>query len=215
MSESLALLARCVVIGVAVAAPVGAIGVLCIQRTLAGGWHAGVATGLGVATADALYASVAAFGVSAISSTLVSAQTPLRVAGGIALIYLGARSAIGAWRTTAGSPASAPPPPAVSMRSVFALYGSAVALTLTNPMTIMAFVAVFAGAGLSVAPGFGAAATATAGVFVGSLCWWAILVSTVATMRHAIGSRTQRVIGVVSGAAIAVFGFVALVGALD
>ena len=89
MTDELALFARTFVIGVAVAAPVGAMGVLCAQRTLERGVGAGLATGLGIATADALFAGVAAFGVSALSEALVAWQTPLRIVGGIALVYLG------------------------------------------------------------------------------------------------------------------------------
>ena len=69
VSGSLALFARTFVIGVAVAAPVGATGVLCIQRTLAHGWRAGMSTGAGIATADGTYAALAAFGVAAVGRT--------------------------------------------------------------------------------------------------------------------------------------------------
>ena len=148
MSEPLALLVRMFLIGIAVAAPVGAMGVLCIQRTLDGGWRDGIATGLGIATADAIYAGCAAFGLAALSTVLVTWQTPLRLAGGAILIYLGLRSVMTA--TSRGREASrAEDVPAAPAGS---LYLSAVGLTLTNPMTIMAFGAVFAGAGLVAAP---------------------------------------------------------------
>ena len=81
MPAALPVLARTFLIGIAVAAPVGAMGVLCIQRTLASGWRAGVATGLGIATGDAVYAACAAFGVAALSAWLVAFQTPLRLVG--------------------------------------------------------------------------------------------------------------------------------------
>jgi len=104
-------------IGIAVAAPVGAMGVLCIQRTLARGWRAGFVTGLGIATADAFYAGCAAFGVAALSSLLVARQTPLRLVGGAFLIYLGVRSVMTAAATGAKSSAEegAAPPPATSL----------------------------------------------------------------------------------------------------
>ncbi len=94
MSEASALFARMFVIGIAVAAPVGAMGVLCIQRVLSHGWRAGAATGAGIATADALYAGLAAFGLTVFSQLLVSAQVPLRIVGGLVLIWLGWRAIV-------------------------------------------------------------------------------------------------------------------------
>lgn len=211
MSGLLTLYARMFVIGIAVAAPVGAIGVLCIQRTLARGWRAGMATGLGVATADGLYAAAAAFGVSALSSMLVTWQTPLRVVGGVALIALGLQAAFAPARTADTGTSSASPDSA-SLRATGAarLYASAVALTLTNPMTIMAFGAIFAGAGLAAQPGATSAALATVGVASGSLAWWTVLVSGVAVGRHAVGHRLLTGINVASGVVVALFGAVAL-----
>ena len=92
MSDAVALFGRMFVIGIAVAAPVGAMGVLCIQRTLSHGWRAGAATGAGIATADALFAGLAAFGLTVFSQLLVSAQVPLRIGGGLVLVWLGWRA---------------------------------------------------------------------------------------------------------------------------
>ena len=211
MSDLLTLYARMFVVGIAVAAPVGAIGVLCIQRTLARGWRAGMVTGLGVATADGLYAAAAAFGVSALSSMLVAWQTPLRVVGGVTLIALGLQAAFAPVRTPDAS-ASAASPGSVSLRASSAarLYASAVALTLTNPMTIMAFGAIFAGAGLAAQPGAASAALATLGVASGSLAWWTVLVSGVALGRHTVGHRLLTGINVASGVVVALFGAAAL-----
>lgn len=215
MSDLLTLYARMFVIGIAVAAPVGAIGVLCIQRTLARGWRAGMATGLGVATADGLYAAAAAFGVSALSSILVAWQTPLRVVGGVALIVLGLQAAFAPARTS-DTVASSASPGSTSLDTPGAarLYASAVALTLTNPMTIMAFGAIFAGAGLAAQPGTTSAALATVGVASGSLAWWTVLVSGVALGRHAVGHRLLTGINVASGVVVALFGAAALVSVL-
>ena len=166
MSSFIALYARMFLIGIAVAAPVGAMGVLCIQRTLARGWRTGMATGLGVATADGLYAAMAAFGVGALSSVLVTWQSPLRVVGGVALIALGARTALAPASScvakqlpAASSAPAAAAPAALDAPAAASLYASAVGLTLTNPMTIMAFGAIFAGAGLAAQPGIATAAT--------------------------------------------------------
>lgn len=193
-------------IGLAVAAPVGAMGVLCIQRTLSRGWRTGIATGAGIATADGIYAALAAFGVSALSTLLVAWQTPLRLIGGVALVVLGARAAL----ATARPCDAEEQPAALNGVSAARLYVSAIGLTLTNPMTIMAFGAIFAGAGLAVQPGPASAAIATLGVATGSLGWWTLLVSGVALARHAVGGRILSGINVVSGATLVVFGILAI-----
>jgi putative LysE/RhtB family amino acid efflux pump len=206
VSGSLALFARTFVIGVAVAAPVGAMGVLCIQRTLAHGWRAGMSTGAGIATADGTYAALAAFGVAAVSHWLVALQMPLRIVGGLVLIWLG-------WRAIVTPPAC-DAARAVDSTRLGKLYASAVGLTLTNPMTIMAFAAVFASAGLAAQTGVRAAALATAGVASGSLSWWIVLVTGTALARHAAGDRALVWVNRVSGALVAGFGVVAVVAGI-
>lgn len=203
MTDSVALLVRTFVIGIAVAAPVGAMGVLCIQRTLAHGWRAGLSTGLGIATADAIYAGLAAFGVAAVSAAFVAWQDPLRLVGGAVLVYLGVRSVWGASRVTS----CAEEVPA----SHGSLYASSVALTLTNPMTIMAFGAVFAGAGLTASPSVATAALATLGVGAGSLAWWLTLTGAVTVAKRGLGDVLVRWVTRVSGLVIAAFGVLAIV----
>lgn len=204
MSAAAPLFLRTFVIGIAVAAPVGAMGVLCIQRTLERGWRAGMATGLGIATADALYAGVAAFGVSSIAASLVSWQTPLRIIGGLALIALG----IKAMRTAPACSSESAAGPAAPSRAT--TYLGAIGLTLTNPMTIMAFGAVFASAGLVAQPGLDTALVATLGVGAGSLAWWTALASSVWLARRQAGERLLSGLNRVSGLVIAGFGLVAL-----
>ena len=200
-----ALFARTFIIGIAVAAPVGAMGMLCIQRTLERGWRTGFATGLGIATADGTYAGLAAFGVSALSAALVAWQTPLRLVGGAVLVYLGIRSIL-----ARPAECATESPAAFDRRGVLALYASAVGLTLTNPLTIMAFGAVFASAGLVAQPGLGSAAIATAGVASGSLAWWLVLVTGVFFARRAVGARLVAMVSRVSGAVIVAFGVLAI-----
>jgi putative LysE/RhtB family amino acid efflux pump len=210
MSPLVTLFARTFLIGVAVAAPVGAMGVLCIQRTLARGWRAGITTGLGIATADGTYAALAAFGVAALSAALVAWQTPLRLVGGAILIYLGVRSMLRApvdCNTADASDES-------SAAGHAGAYLSALGLTLTNPMTIMAFGAVFASAGLVAQPGAVFAATATAGIASGSLAWWLVLVTGVSVARVAAGPRLVVAVSRVSGAVIVGFGLLAMVSAV-
>ncbi|MDA2986482.1 MAG: LysE family transporter [Candidatus Nanopelagicales bacterium] len=201
MSDLATLFVRMLIIGIAVAAPVGAMGVLLIQRTLTSGWRSGAATGLGIATADATYAAVAAFGITAISDLLVDYQTPLRLIGGVALLWLG-------WRAFR---APAPTAPSVAQVSHARNFSSAVGLTLTNPLTIMAFAAIFAGAGLVTQPGASAAVVSIAGVALGSLLWWTALILAVSLVRHALSPRAMHAVNRASGVVLAVFGVIAII----
>ena len=205
MSYGVALFARTFVIGILVAAPVGAMGVLCIQRTLGRGARAGLATGLGIATADGMYAAIAAFGLSALSSALVAWQTPLRLVGGAVLVYLGVRAML-----TLPKSASCVSADWLDGRGIAALYGSSVGLTLTNPMTIMAFGAVFASAGLAAQPGVGTAAIATFGVVSGSLAWWVALVMATSRARARVGDKVLAGVSRVSGGLVAALGLIAI-----
>jgi putative LysE/RhtB family amino acid efflux pump len=206
VSPLLELFARTFVIGLAVAAPVGAMGVLCIQRTLHHGWLGGAMTGAGIATADGLYAAVAAFGVAAVSQWLVAWQAPLRIVGGAALLWLG-------WRAFVTPPAHDAARARDSAHAL-TLYASAVGLTLTNPMTIMAFAAVFASAGLVAQPGPTSAIVAMAGVASGSFAWWLALTTGTTLARHAAGDKMLLAVNRVSGAVIAAFGVAAVVAGL-
>lgn len=197
---------RGLLIGFAIAAPVGAIGVLCIRRTLADGQLAGLFTGLGAATADALYGAVAAFGLTGVSSLLVDRQAAIRVTGGIFLLWLG-------WQTWWSRPPdpSAPAPKASLARA----WATTFALTLTNPITIVSFAAVFAGLGLADAPdGWAGSLLMVAGVFLGSVLWWLILTTGVSLLRGWFTPERMVWVNRVSGAVIAAFGVVALVSVI-
>lgn len=200
MNDLLPLFGRTFVIGVVVAAPIGAIGVLCIRRTLSDGWRAGIATGLGVATADGFYAACAAFGLAAVTQTLVAWQTPLRLVGGAALVFLGVR----AWVTAPAETAARP-------KRGAGMYLSAVGLTLTNPATIVAFAAIFAGVGMmGTGAGWVSAAVATAGVIAGSLAWWLLLTSILVRLRGRLNARFMSTVNRVSGAVLVAFGVLAV-----
>ncbi len=203
MGASAELLARMFVIGIVVAAPVGAMGILCIQRVLAHGWRAGVATGAGIATADAGYAALAAFGVTAVSQWLIAYEAPLRILGGLGLVWLG-------WRALRTRPARTAAV-AVDSPRLGVLYSSAVGLTFTNPLTIMAFAAIFAGAGLVAQAGTGSALVVTLGVAIGSLSWWLALSTGVWAVRHAVSDRVMLIVNRVSGGLLMAFGVLALV----
>jgi len=194
---------RGLAIGFGIAAPVGPIGVLCIRRTLADGRAVGFASGLGAATADALYGAVAAFGLTLVSSALVGHGLWLRAIGGLFLCYLGART----WM----APPAATPGPAGRSRGLAAAWASTFALTLTNPTTIISFAAVFAGLGLGGrVGGYGTAALMVLGVFLGSALWWLLLSTGVGLFRSALTRDRLRWVNRGAGAIIAAFGVAAL-----
>jgi threonine/homoserine/homoserine lactone efflux protein len=188
-------------VGLAIAAPVGPIGLLCIRRSLEQGRVAGLATGLGAATADAAYGCVAGLGLTAVSSFLLAHVTWLRLVGGAALCYLGARTFLSAPAQRAAQ---------AGADGLLSAYGSTLLLTLANPMTILSFVAVFAGFGLVRSPSYLAAGTLIAGVFIGSTLWWLFLSTSVAWMRHRISDAWMRTVNRLSGGAIVAFGLYSL-----
>jgi threonine/homoserine/homoserine lactone efflux protein len=193
---------RGLAIGFAIAAPVGAIGLLCIRRTLTDGRLAGFVSGLGAATADALYGAVAALGLTAVSATLVTHQDAVRLVGGLFLVYLGVRTALAAPAVTAS---------AASGRGLAAAYGSTFALTLTNPTTILSFAAVFAGLGLGSSGGErGSAVLMVLGVFLGSALWWLILSGAVGLFRRAMTLERLQWVNRISGGVLVAFGALAL-----
>ena len=153
-------------IGFSIAAPVGPIGLLCIRRAVTEGARAGFVCGLGAATADAAYAFIGGFAMTALARWLVQEQRWFGLAGGLFLIYLGLR-------TLGAKPAHAATAP--GGRSALSAYGSTLLLTLANPMTMVSFAAVFAGLGVAGAASYAAGATLVAGVFAGSALWWLLL----------------------------------------
>jgi threonine/homoserine/homoserine lactone efflux protein len=191
------------VIGFSIAAPVGPIGVLCIRRTLAEGRLHGLVTGLGAATADAIYGAIAGFGLTFISDLLVKQQLWFRLFGGVFLCFLGVRTLL----------AKPSEKPSTEKRTgLFDAYGSTFVLTLTNPVTILSFAAVFAGIGLgSTIVDYGSAGLLVFSVFAGSALWWLILSGSVSLLRKKVTPKVLRWINIVSGAIITGFGIIALI----
>ncbi len=200
----LTFLLRGLAIGFSIAAPVGPIGVLCIRRTLAGGRASGLVSGLGAASADAMYGMVAAFGLTFISSFLIDQKIALRLIGGAFLLYLGVR-------TLRAEPAEQTQAIVKEDSTLIAAYASTFILTVTNPMTIISFAAIFAGLGIASANGnYLTAATLVVGVFLGSALWWLILSGGVAVLRSRVNAFTLRWVNRVSGVVISAFGIIAL-----
>jgi threonine/homoserine/homoserine lactone efflux protein len=190
-------------VGFSIAAPVGPIGLLCIRRTIIGGWRLGLATGMGAATADMVYGIVAAAGLTAVTELLVGARQPLQFAGGAALIWLG----------LAVLRAETPKDRAgATSTGLAAAYATTFLLTLANPATILSFAAVMAGLGAMSASGQTGALVA--GVFLGSALWWLGLSTAVSLVRHRLPEAVLVWINRASGAAIMIFGILALTAAM-
>ncbi|NJL37607.1 MAG: LysE family transporter [Leptolyngbyaceae cyanobacterium RM2_2_4] len=195
-------LGRGLILGFSIAAPVGPIGVLCIRRTLTEGLASGFLSGLGAATADAIYGCIAGFGLTFVADLLVEQTLWIRLIGGLFLCYLGVK-------TILSKPAEA----AISgkSRSLFTAYASTVVLTLTNPATILSFAAVFAGLGLASAGGnYAAAGILVLGVFLGSALWWCLLSGGVSVLRRRFNAEGLQWLNRISGAILLAFGAIAL-----
>ncbi|MFC5354152.1 LysE family translocator [Azospirillum himalayense] len=206
--ETLPALLKGLIIGFSIAAPVGPIGLLCIRRTLADGPAHGFVSGLGAASADAVYGAIAGFGVVLVTDALLGAQVALKLVGGLMLLWLG-------WSTLRARPAER----AADARGGGGLagaYASTFALTLANPATILSFAAVFGGLGVSAGDGSstGVAALLVAGVFTGSAMWWLGLSASVGAFRRRVTPAAMLWINRVSGAVLGVFGIAALASLL-
>ncbi len=195
---------RGLVIGFSIAAPVGPIGVLCIRRTLANGQISGLASGLGAATADALYGCVAGFGLTFVSSLLMDQQMWLRLFGGLFLCYLGIKTLLSKPAQQAAQAGGS---------GLLGSYASTFLLTVTNPLTILSFAAIFAGLGLAnTSRSYSAALVLVAGVFLGSASWWLLLSGGVGLFRDKFNTQGMLWVNRISGVIITVFGMIALGG---
>lgn len=195
--------------GLAVAAPVGPVALLCIRRTLGGGWASGFASGLGVGTADAAYAAVATTGVGLAAILLGPASRWLELGGGVAIAAIGLRTILSA-------PASGAV--AAEMRTgrsgLLRDYLSVLAITLANPPTILSFAALAAALAPARQGGALSVVVLVLGVFLGSATWWTVLTAAVAAVRRRLGRSLLAWTTRVSGAVLVVFGAVAAVLAL-
>jgi threonine/homoserine/homoserine lactone efflux protein len=196
-------LVRGFLIGLSVAAVVGPMSILCIQRTMQRGFRYGLISGFGVASADAIYGSIAGFGLTIIAAFLVHQQEWIRLIGGLFLIYLGGKTLFTKPADRAATIATT--------TSYLTAYLSTLLLTLTNPLTILSFAAIFAGLGV----GGGRNDTGTAlfvvcGVFLGSMLWWCLLTGGVSLFRVKFTSTWLLWINRISGLLIVLFGTLAL-----
>jgi len=192
------------ILGFSIAAPLGPIGLMCIKRTLEGGrWH-GVLSGLGAASADGLYGSLAAFGLAAFLERYTWVQTWTQVLGGAFIIFLGVKFALSKIQTKEalnGAQGS----------GLGKVYITTFLLTMSNPITIFAFLGMFAGAGVQSTSG---AVWLVAGIFSGSMLWWLVL----AQLTHWLGKRMNATVLLwvnrIAGIALVGFGVWSVVSAI-
>jgi len=190
-------------VGFPIAVSPGPLFFLVFRRTLTRGWRSGLISGAGIASGDAIYAALAAFGITALINVLVSQRRWIGLAGGVAIALIGLRTVLTnplpvAPLTGEGEPRR--------RRSLSTDYLSTLTLTLGNPPTILAFVAIFAGLGVRVGPGWPSAVGLVIGVLLGSALWWGMLTGAVAVARKRLSPRVTRAIGVCAGAALLLLG---------
>lgn len=193
---------RGLLIGFSIAAPVGPIGVLCIRRTLTEGRLAGFLSGMGAASADMLYGAIAAFGLTVVQDLLLGQAVWLRLVGGIFLLYLGVRTFLSKPAERAAQ---------TSRGGLLGAYVSTFFLTVTNPLTILSFLAIFAGLRLGETNGdYLSASFMVLGVFLGSAAWWLALSTGVSFLREKFTPALLVWVNRLAGAIIFVFGLMAL-----
>ena len=190
-------------VGILIAAPVGPIALLCMRRTLNGGFRLGFATGMGAVFADAFYGAVAAFGIAAVGDFLIKHDQEFSFGGGIILFVLGWRMIV--LHDPEENWSDKQP------RSYFSAFISSFFLTITNPITVLAFAAMLTlvKVGTSLRD-FNAACILLAGIFGGATLWWLSLSCGIKSIRHRVTASALHKINVYAGFGLIFFGLYAL-----
>jgi threonine/homoserine/homoserine lactone efflux protein len=193
-------------VGLVVAIPIGPVGLLCTQRILASGRMHGLVSGLGAATADVIYSSIVAFGLTIVSDFLVENQMWFRLFAGTFLCLLGARAFL-TKRAKRGAIAD--------KLCHLNNYSSALLLTLSNPMSILVFVGVFAGFGIAGSgSAWGNTIPLVAGVFLGSMFWWIFLSASVGVFHKRLSDGTLLLLTHIFGSILVTLGIAVIVSTL-
>lgn len=196
-----------VIFGLIVTAPLGPLGILCIQRTINRGWLSGLITGVAAAFADIMYAIIAGFGVSVIANFLDENQLTIRIVGGIIVAFLGVRIYM-------SNPAKQFRRQKTQKRTYISDFVSGFLITITNPIVIVFFGAAFASLGLDEAESGKSVILTILGVFMGAVGWWIGLTVLVNIFRDKINLRKLWWINKITGVFVAIFGLVIIVSAL-
>jgi threonine/homoserine/homoserine lactone efflux protein len=202
MIAEITLFLKGLIIGFAMALPIGPIGIICVRKTLTEGKMHGFVIGLGAATADMLYACIAAFGLTMISDLILEQQFWIQLIGGSLLLYIGVKTYL-----------TLPKDPTIpaDKDSLAGSFFYTVFLTLTNPLTIFSFLAVFAAFGFGDGMSLLSATTLVVGVFVGSALWFLVLTMGVTLFRKKLDMRGLKWVNRIAGLLIIITGVVALV----
>jgi threonine/homoserine/homoserine lactone efflux protein len=198
--KALELLIRGIIAGLIIAAPVGPVNVICVQRTIAKGWRSGLISGLGSAAADSIYGSIAAFSITFVIRILVKEEFWIRLVGGCLLILIGVLYYF-------KHPQSLEEHGNESEKKEFV---STFFLTLTNPTTVLSFLVVLSAVGLARNETWWLTSLIVGGIFVGSMLWWVILTGTVNYFRDRFSNRTMLWMNRIAGLAIGAFGLLTI-----
>ncbi|WP_354011026.1 LysE family translocator [Endozoicomonas lisbonensis] len=188
--------------GIAIAAPVGPIGLLCLRRTLNDGRLAGLASGLGAATADGLYGMIVAAGLTA-SGLLDSHAGQLSIAGGLLIAFLGMQGLRSFLKNNKNSEKAAASP---AKTTILAAFSTTFILTIINPMTILMFAGLIAGLNTVVHSESGSAYWLVSGIFLGSTIWWLFLVHIALIARSRLTTAVTRWFDFASGTLLLLWG---------
>jgi threonine/homoserine/homoserine lactone efflux protein len=183
--------------GLAISAPVGPVNVLCVSRTLTKGLRSGFVSSLGAASADTFYGAIAGFSIQIVIGFLLREQNKLRVMGGILLVV------IGVWYFFKRPEAFQRRPGDKETHSDFV---STLLLNLTNPTTVLSFLAVLAVLGLSGGRDMRLTLALVGGIFVGSMAWWLLLIGMAHHFRDKFDDRALFRMNRIAGLAIGAFG---------
>ncbi len=200
--------------GFAIAAPVGPVGVICVRRTLVHGRRAGLIAGLGAAVADMLYGAIAAFSLTLVSDWLIEHETPIRLVGGGLLVFFGIRILRRVASPGAAAAAAEVPVSGETFR-VGQAFGSTFVLTATNPITIVAFLGIFAAVGIgNIGDSVWYRVSLVSGVFIGSCLWWLAIAIGAGHVRRFLTHGGMVWVNRVSGALMVTFGVYALISVI-
>ena len=199
--KDLELLLKGILTGLAISAPVGPVNVLCISRTISKGWTAGVISGLGAAVADTIYGAIAAFSIHFVISFLIREEFWIRLFGGILLIAIGVFYYF-------------KKPQSLRQKGCRRAKSDIVTtflLTLTNPTTVLSYLAVLAALHLSGHKAWWQTLSLVGGIFLGAMLWWIILAFIARHFRDRFNDRAMLWMNRIAGLAIGGFGVLTVI----
>ncbi len=193
-----------IVIGLVASIPLGPVGLMCVQRTLSKSHRSGFVSGLGAATADSLFATVALFSLTFVMSFIENNMAVIKALGGISVVIVGVtiflkNPVVQIRRNRAGKG-----------QNLWSDYLSIFFITLTNPAYILIFVALFAALGDHAGDGTGNGLVVILGVLTGASTWWFLLTFCVGLLRRKFRPRHLLWMNRISGSAIVILGAAAI-----